>query len=155
MNAGHDHGDGKWVVGLAADTPTWRAARKALKARLESAAAALAPAADWGADPEPVHALRVTTRRAGAALDAFADLLPGKAYRKARKALKGLRRAAGAARDADVFLDTLRVWAVHQSPAARPGLHFLLGHAFARRQTAQVILENALAKTPVASWADL
>ena len=35
--------------------------------------------------------------RAGAALDIFAICLPPKVYRTARKALRGLRRAAGEA----------------------------------------------------------
>jgi CHAD domain-containing protein len=86
----------------------------------------------------------VATRRAAAALQTFADLLPAKLRRRTAKALRCLRRAAGAARDADVFLDTLRGWSVNQSPAARPGLHFLLGHFFALRQAAQITLENVI-----------
>jgi CHAD domain-containing protein len=149
-------GDGKWVEGLTAETPVGAAARLALKARLGVVIDALRPAADWAADAEPVHQLRVASRRAGAALAAFADLLPAKSLRKVRKALKRLRRAAGVARDADVFIDMVRGWSVHQSPAARPGLHFLLGHAFARRQTAQDVLRVTVEAVgaDASQWAD-
>src|SRR5205085_12301938 len=92
---------------------------------------------------------------AAAALDAFADLLPGKSYRKARKVLKGLRRAAGSARDADVFLDSVRGWSVLRSPADRPGLYFLLGHAFARRQAAQADLASVIERAQAGGDADL
>jgi CHAD domain-containing protein len=144
MNDARSPSDGKWVDGLTAATPAGKAARRAVAARLAAVRDALGPAAAWGPDPEPVHRLRVATRRAAAALDTFADLLPGKPARRARKTLKRLRRAAGAARDADVFLDGIRGWSVHQSPAVRPGLHFLLGHALAARQAAQVELAAAI-----------
>lgn len=138
--------DGKWVEGLTAETPVGKAARRAVSARLTAVREALAPAAAWGPDPEPVHRLRVATRRAAAALDAFADLLPGKPTRKARATLKRLRRVAGVARDADVLLDSIRGWSVHQAPSIRPGLHFLLGHALAARERAQVKLGAAVEK---------
>jgi CHAD domain-containing protein len=147
--------DGKWVEGLTAATPVGAAARRVLAARLGAVNDALSAAAAWGADPEPVHKLRVATRRAGAALNAFADLLPGKAYRKARRVLKRLRRSAGAARDADVFLDALRLWSIHQSPAARPGAHFLLGHVFAHRQAAQAGLGKAIEQARAKPLTDL
>jgi CHAD domain-containing protein len=135
---------GKRVIGLTAETPASKAARRAIAARLDAVRTALTAAGDWRADAEPVHHLRVASRRASAALDVFANLLPGRTNRKARKALKRLRRAAGAARDADVFLDGVRGWAVHQSPADRPGLHFVLGHVFAERQNAQIELDVIL-----------
>jgi CHAD domain-containing protein len=136
--------NGKWIDGMSADVPAGKAARRALTARLAAVRDALGPAANWGPDPEPVHHLRVTTRRARAALDVFGDLLPRKTRRKTRRILRRLRRAAGAAREADVFLGAVRSWAVHQSPADRPGLHFLIGHAFGRRQMAQSRLAATL-----------
>src|SRR5581483_12025917 len=135
------------VEGLTAATPVARAACRALAARLTAVHDALEPAVDWGPDPEPVHHLRVATRRAGAAIDLFSDLLPNKARRKAGRALKRLRRAAGAARDTDVFFNGVREWAVNQSPAARPGLNFLLGLAFARRESAQAELVAAIERS--------
>jgi CHAD domain-containing protein len=142
--------NGKWIEGLSADLALGKAARKALTARLEATRDALAPTANWGPDPEPVHHLRVTTRRARAALDVFGDLLPGRSRRRIRRTLKRLRRAAGEARDADVFLAAVRTWAVHQSPTDRPGLHFLVGHAFHRRQTAQTKLLDTMPRLQAA-----
>lgn len=55
-------------------------------------------------DAETVHQLRVATRRADAALRLFAPLLPRRRRRKVQKALRRLRRAAGAVRDCDVHL---------------------------------------------------
>jgi CHAD domain-containing protein len=144
MADGHSQGNGKWVGGLATGMPVGKAASRVLGARLAVVREAVPAASGWGSDGEPVHHLRVASRRASAALDAFDDLLPAKSVRKARKSLKRLRRAAGAARNADVFLTALRTWLVHQSPADRPGLHFLLGHAFAAREEAQIGLTAAL-----------
>jgi CHAD domain-containing protein len=129
---------------MTATTPAVKAARRILAARLAAVREAVPTAATWSTDVEPVHKLRVAARRATAALDTFFDLLSRKVYRKARKAIRRLRRAAGSARDADVFLAAVRTFSVHQSPADRPGLHFLLGHAFAARQAAQQRLVSAL-----------
>jgi CHAD domain-containing protein len=144
MTDGKHLRDGKWIDGLTADVPVGRSARWALAIRLGAVVDGLALTEDWAADPEPIHKLRVATRRAGAVLDTFADLLPERAFRRARKVLKRVRRAAGIARDADVFLTALRAWSAHQSPAARPGLHFLLGHTFAQRERAQADVERAI-----------
>jgi CHAD domain-containing protein len=53
-------------------------------------------------DHEPIHQLRVATRRAKMALAAFAPLLANKRRRWFEKQLKKLRRAAGEARDVDI-----------------------------------------------------
>jgi CHAD domain-containing protein len=130
--------NGKWISGLTADTPLAGAARRVLTVRFELVHDCLPPAIhEAEEDPEHVHQLRVATRRARAALDVFADCLPSKAYKKARRRLRKLRRAAGEARDWDVFLLTLAE-RQHKCPAKqRPGLDFLAGHAVARRVTAQ------------------
>jgi CHAD domain-containing protein len=52
---------------------------------------------------EQVHQLRVSTRRATAALAVFEDFLPRRAARRLRRTLSELRRKAGVARDYDVF----------------------------------------------------
>ncbi|MEI6255274.1 MAG: CHAD domain-containing protein [Planctomycetota bacterium] len=53
--------------------------------------------------PEHVHKLRIATRRALAAIDAFHDVLPAKRRNWFEKRLIRLRRAAGEARDLDVL----------------------------------------------------
>jgi CHAD domain-containing protein len=65
-------------------------------------------AADRAAeDIEHVHHLRVWTRRAGAALELYADLLPKRRTAWMSKQLKRLRRAANEARDLDVLVQRL------------------------------------------------
>src|SRR5260221_5916979 len=98
--------DDKWISGLRGDMPVPEAARLVLAVRLgvvlDRLPAAVARADE---DVEHVHQLRVGTRRAGAAVRIFGDSLPAKLFRKVNRALRAIRRAAGAARDWDGFLD--------------------------------------------------
>jgi CHAD domain-containing protein len=135
---------GKWIAGLTADTPLADAARRVLTVRLELVRDALPPALhEAEQDPEHVHQLRVATRRARAALDIFADCLPPKAHKRAKKELRDLRRAAGAARDWDVFLLTLAERQRKPAARQRPGLDFLTGYALSQRLAAQAQLLEA------------
>src|SRR5712692_8244692 len=96
--------DGKWISDLKASTPLVDAARRVLTIRLEVVRDYLGLALrEADKDPEYVHQLRVGTRRAGAAVEIFSLCLPDRVYTKARKQLRRIRRAAGAARDWDVF----------------------------------------------------
>src|SRR5580704_16113317 len=105
---GETMADGKWITDLTASTPLVDAARRVLSVRLEVVHDYLPLALHhWKEDPEHVHQLRVGTRRAGAALAIFATCLPGKMHRRLRKHLRQIRRAAGAARDWDVFIEAL------------------------------------------------
>jgi CHAD domain-containing protein len=94
---------GKWIRDLEADLSLVEAARRVLKIRLRAVEMML-PLADRRADEddEHVHQLRVATRRSGAALEIFRPCLGPGRWRKARKRLRRLRRAAGAARECDV-----------------------------------------------------
>lgn len=133
--------DGKWIPELTADTPLSEAARHALHVRLDVVQRHLPLAVEEAdRDPEHVHQLRVATRRAGAALRIFASCLAGKALKAARKRLRRIRRAAGEARDWDVFRFDL-LDRVKEVPAAQQGgLHYLLGYAAGQRAAAQVHL---------------
>src|SRR5690606_28603104 len=85
-------------------------AHDALQTRLEAVVAWLPKAAQFPeADIEHVHQLRVSTRKAGAALKLFRELLPKKRAKRLNVSLKGIRRAAGEARDLDVLLERLAV----------------------------------------------
>src|SRR3954452_5666961 len=96
--------DGKWIRGLRPDLPLAEAAREVLTARLEVVRNYLPKAMRQAdEDTEFVHQLRVGTRRSDAALRLFRTCLPGRAYRGAKGRLRAIRRAAGAARDWDVF----------------------------------------------------
>jgi CHAD domain-containing protein len=129
--------EGKWISGLEAETPVAQAARHALSVRLEVVAKRLPLAVhEADADPEHVHQLRVSTRRADAVLRIFRQSLPRKSYKWARQRLRRLRRAAGAARDWDVFLGDLQS-RTSRTASQKPGLDFLAGFATGRRAAAQ------------------
>jgi CHAD domain-containing protein len=141
---------GKWISDLGASTPVADAALRVLAVRLGVVRDYLGPALrDYEKDPEYVHQLRVGTRRAGAALDIFRACLTERAHRKARKYLRRLRRAAGAARDWDVFLIEV---SGHQPPRGgrRAGFDFLLGYAAGQRLAAQAALAEAAPDYPFA-----
>lgn len=133
--------DGKWITGLAPDTPLSAAARSALTVRLTVVRDHL-PLAVHHADEdlEHVHQLRVATRRAGAAVRIFGPCLPDRHRRRVKKLLRRYRRAAGDARDWDVFQALLAAWAARRPDPERPGLDFLMGFARARRVDAQAAL---------------
>jgi CHAD domain-containing protein len=135
--------DGKWISELTADTPVTDAARRVLMLRLEVVHHYLPLAVREAAqDPEYVHQLRVGTRRAGAALEIFNGCMTARTYKKARKELKKVRRAAGQARDWDVFILALAERQREAPASHRPGLDFLVGFALAQRETAQIRLEE-------------
>lgn len=100
---------GDWSNGVKPEYPLTRVARRALTDRFATVRRYMPLAAERpDEDPEHVHQLRVATRRALAAIDLFADLLPVRRARAIRKDLKRLRRAAGDARDLDVLVQRLR-----------------------------------------------
>jgi len=142
--------DGKWITELTADTPLADAARRVLSVRLAVVHHFL-PLAMRQADEdiEYVHQLRVATRRAGAALEIFSSCLPERELKKAKKSLRGVRRAAGEARDWDVFLDGLPGGKWH-SARLLPVRDLLLGYALSRRVAAQELLADASPNYPFA-----
>jgi len=108
----------------------------ALEAHIEGARAM--------SDPESVHQLRVASRRLRAALSLFKKCFPRESVERDRRALQGLTRSLGAARDTDVqiaFLENLR-----SHPEARPmepALRFLLrNRADHRRKLQEAVVEN-------------
>jgi CHAD domain-containing protein len=95
---------GKWIEGVFADGSVEDAARRSLEARLTTVNHWLPLAAYLSdQDAEHVHRLRVSTRRAVAALRLHEGCLERKAARWMKKRLKRVRRAAGTARDLDVL----------------------------------------------------
>jgi CHAD domain-containing protein len=71
-------------------------------------------------DIEPVHDMRVATRRLRAALEMFRPCFPRRAYRAALKPLKALADALGERRDRDVSIEFLEGF-LEQAPAADRG----------------------------------
>lgn len=85
------------------DEPFAQAAARALRARAEE----VFEHADGVLDldrVEPVHDMRVATRRLRAAMEVFEPCLPPKPYRKALKRVKALADALGERRDRDVAI---------------------------------------------------
>jgi CHAD domain-containing protein len=147
--------DGKWVAGLMPAMPVDEAARRVLRARLDAVAHWLPKAAqESGKDEENVHQLRVSTRRADAGLRIFRASLPGKAYRDARARLRSMRRAAGAARDWDVFLKELRGREGSAPEKERAGLELLIGYALGQRAAAQPGVEALGQKSPFGDFTE-
>src|SRR5256885_16469029 len=103
---------------LSPDDSAAAAARAVLRYHLRAFASA-EPSARAG-EIEPVHQLRVATRRLRAALRLFAPLLPARFAAAAHRDLAWLARAIGAVRDLDVLGETLRKQAVRLDPELRP-----------------------------------
>jgi CHAD domain-containing protein len=139
--------DGKWIDGLSAEMPVAEAARLVLSARFQIVRSHLSLAVESPyKDREHVHQLRVGTRRSGAALKVFRDCLPKKDLKEAKDALRKLRRAAGDARDWDVFIVSLEEARALRSSGGKPTLDFLLGYALGERSAAQSRLAGAVDK---------
>jgi CHAD domain-containing protein len=110
---------GKWIEGIGPDSSVDEAARRSLEARLPAVNRWLPLAAYLAEqDVEHVHRLRVSTRRAMAALRLYRDWLPRKRARWVEKRLKKIRRAAGDARDLDVL--ALRLARNYGEPRVAP-----------------------------------
>ncbi len=130
--------DSKWITGLSPDMPLQVGGWRVLDVRLRAVEHYLPLAIERPhRDVEHVHRLRVATRRSRAALDLFADCLPGREFRRLRRELRRIRQAAGDARDADVFLLTLEQAVKAAMPEQLPGLHWLAGQVACRRAWAQ------------------
>ncbi len=131
----------KWIPGTHGDQPVSDAARSALRLRLDSVShflplAALAPEEDL----EYVHQLRVSTRRAAAALETFRALLPKDERKWIARRLREARKAAGLARDLDVLEQRL-VAACGDNGST--GLHALVDLVRRERAAAQPALYRA------------
>ena len=138
--------DGKWIEGLKPNTPIADAATTVLTARFAVIRHFLPLAVERAQeDAEYVHQLRVGTRRAAAALRVFEDALPRRLLKATKGTLRQIRRAAGDARDWDVFLASLADAKPLAAVAGKPAFDFLLGYAIGERTAAQARLVTAAA----------
>jgi CHAD domain-containing protein len=110
---------------------------------------------EGGADPEPVHQLRVAVRRLRSALAIFRRATAGpdaaQIFRDLGGALKALAAILGTARDWDVFLDGTGA-AVAEAFAADKRITALMAAAGRKRQAAYGALHAHLASR---AWRDL
>jgi len=87
-----------------------------------------------GDDIEELHAMRVSSRRLRAAMDAFADVFPGRSFRKYLREVKQITDTLGDARDLDVAIDHLAALLPDLEPIDRPGLEGLIDRYEQRRR---------------------
>jgi CHAD domain-containing protein len=111
----------KWITIDSPHEPVTRVACRALENRLLAVWDYLPLAAKKAdEDSEHVHQLRVSSRRAMAAVETFECFLPSRRTEWFKKQLRRVRRTAGDARDFDVLADRLAKTLEHDSsPAAR------------------------------------
>jgi CHAD domain-containing protein len=94
---------------------------------------------------EPVHDLRVASRRVRTALRLLDDAAPSKRYRRWNRELKRLASALSRARDTDVQAAFLREFLkAHRDARLRPGIQRLLLRLRDRREKQQVKVTKEL-----------
>lgn len=126
-----------------------RAAKMAVKAPMKAVETLLpAAAAHWQEQVEYVHQLRVSTRRATAALDVFAACFEDGDRERARRVLKRIRRAAGAARDCDVHLALFRDLRDDAPADLRPAIAHIIDVLELGRVEAQEAIGKVASKYP-------
>jgi CHAD domain-containing protein len=113
------------VSGLDCEQPFGVAAARAIEARSEEVFAHADGVLSLD-DIEPLHDMRVATRRLRAAMEVFRPCFPRKRYRRAMKPLKALADALGERRDRDVAIGFLREFAAAAPAADRGRLEILI-----------------------------
>ena len=79
-----------------------------------------------GEDIEELHAMRVSSRRLRAAMDAFGDVFPGRSFRAYLREVKHITDTLGDARDLDVAIEHLTTLLPEVEPIDRPGIEGLI-----------------------------
>lgn len=140
----------KWLVIDRGDAPVTRVASRTLRKRLQAVWTILPLACEPAGDPERVHQLRVATRRALAAIEAFDRLIPRKQREWFTRQLRRLRRAAGEARDLDVLTDRLQLERQSRRQEASPATSRSANARAARsRLVAMLSRQRAVSRQPI------
>jgi CHAD domain-containing protein len=79
-----------------------------------------------GGDIEDLHAMRVSSRRLRAAMDAFVDVFPRSSFRRYLREVKGITDTLGDARDLDVAIEHLTDLIPDLELLDRPGIEGLI-----------------------------
>lgn len=95
-----------------------------------------------GEDIEELHAMRVSSRRLRAAMDAFEGAFPPKAYRRYVRQVKRITDVLGDARDLDVAIERLQGLAPEMAPDERPGLYGLTARYQQARRAEDPLIEE-------------
>jgi CHAD domain-containing protein len=127
----------KWIAAAAADEQIHHVAARTLQSRLGAVLKLLPLAANKAhEDIEYIHELRVWTRRATAALDLYAELMPRRQFFWIKKQLKRVRKAANEARDCDVHIARLK-----QQYSGRATKHWLIGLRAERQRSQKAVID--------------
>ena len=138
----------KWIKNTDPEMLVSQVARDSLRERLDAVwyyapRAAAKPKSNQKKDRErhveDVHQLRVSVRRATAAIEIYAPLLPPRKARSMRKRLRALRKAANDARDLDVLAERLK----RLKKTNRTAVTRVLREVAKRRKAAQKPLARA------------
>ncbi len=97
-----------------------------------------------GETVEPIHQMRVWSRRSRAALDIFGICFAPKPYLALTNEVKQVTRALGTARDLDVMLQKLRDLAETLPEEQRAGVYLAAGHLVRQREEAQPAVARAM-----------
>lgn len=93
-----------------------------------------------GEDIEELHAMRVSSRRLRAAMDAFEGAFPRKEFRRYLREVKAITDTLGDARDLDVAVEKLEALQEQIGPEAQPGIQGLIErYRDQRRQEGRII----------------
>lgn len=121
---------------VPAGPPVGDVARRILRERLQAVARAAEAVASGKPTGTAIHRLRVSTRRAAAALVAYRPLVPRRQRRWFQRSLRRIRRTVGETRDLDVIIATCR-------PA--PGGHGTsLAARVARRRLVEILAKRRM-----------
>ncbi|HZP80725.1 MAG TPA: CHAD domain-containing protein [Chthonomonadaceae bacterium] len=93
---------------------------------------------------EPVHQMRVWSRRSRAALEVFRCCFEGKDYDELEREVKAVTDALSEARDLDVMMDTLHQRAEALPPEQRGGVESFIARLRRRRERSQKPVLKAL-----------
>jgi CHAD domain-containing protein len=105
-----------------------------------------APGTIAGEDIEELHAMRVSSRRLRAAMDAFAAAFPASGFRKRLRVIKEVTDTLGAARDLDVAMEGLTALLSEMSPSERIGIEALIGEYREQRAAESVHIAALLTR---------
>jgi CHAD domain-containing protein len=114
------------VPGFDCEETFSASAKRVVAVRSEEVFAHSEGVLDMG-DIEPLHDMRVATRRLRAALEVFAPCFPAKRHRKALKRVKALADALGERRDRDVAIEFLAGFASEAPEVDRAAVGALVG----------------------------
>ena len=95
-------------------------------------------------DIEPVHAMRVASRRLRAALEVFRPCFPKRAFKEVLSDVKTLADALGERRDRDVQIQALEEYAAGRPASERAAVNSFVAQLREEQQRANRALERTL-----------